>query len=331
MITRRSLMGGAALLALMTVAAHATPDEALAKLVDSVLSKGPNGEDPAPASAVSLTDDEVAQIKAMKATAAIVMHIGGNDWSNAQINGLQTQFAAMGIEVIAVTDAGFKPEKQVSDIETIMAQKPSIIVSIPTDPSATASAYKAAADAGVKIVFMDNVAAGMTAGKDYVSVVSADNYGNGVASAHLMAKVQRQDLDLALVTLDSRPALTRAAAEVPLSWVGAAQGGTVRLAAYPEGCVFRRAMIASLQAAGRPWQVAVQSSSHAGIFAAVRAGVAVSAVATGTAPPDLGEGGAGLPALPRIPVYLVSTAKLRPLARRLEAALMTQMLAWPNR
>ena len=150
-------------------------------------------------------------------------------------------------------------------------------------------------------------------------------------SAHLMAKVQRQDLDLALVTLDSRPALTRAAAEVPLSWVGAAQGGTVRLAAYPEGCVFRRAMIASLQAAGRPWQVAVQSSSHAGIFAAVRAGVAVSAVATGTAPPDLGEGGAGLPALPRIPVYLVSTAKLRPLARRLEAALMTQMLAWPNR
>ena len=150
-------------------------------------------------------------------------------------------------------------------------------------------------------------------------------------SAHLMAKVQRQDVDLALVTLDSRPALTRAAAEVPLSWVGAAQGGTVRLAAYPEGCVFRRAMIASLQAAGRPWQVAVQSSSHAGIFAAVRAGVAVSAVATGTAPPDLGEGGAGLPALPRIPVYLVSTAKLRPLARRLEAALMTQMLAWPNR
>jgi ribose transport system substrate-binding protein len=87
-----------------------------------------------------------------------------------------------------VTDAGFKPEKQVSDIETIMAQKPSIIVSIPVDPTATAAAYKAAADAGVKIVFMDNVAAGMTAGKDYVSVVSADNYGNGVASAHLMAK-----------------------------------------------------------------------------------------------------------------------------------------------
>jgi ribose transport system substrate-binding protein len=75
----------------------------------------------------------------MGATAAIVMHYGGNDWSRAQINGLQTQFAAMGIEVIAVTDAGFKPEKQVSDLETIMAQSPDIIVSIPTDPTATAS------------------------------------------------------------------------------------------------------------------------------------------------------------------------------------------------
>jgi ribose transport system substrate-binding protein len=71
MITRRNLLGGAALLALMTVAAHATPDEALAKLVESVLSKGPNGEDPSPASAVTLTDDELAKIKAMKATAAI--------------------------------------------------------------------------------------------------------------------------------------------------------------------------------------------------------------------------------------------------------------------
>ena len=35
---------------------------------------------------------------------------------------------------------------------------------------------------------MDNVPKGLTAGKDYVCVVSADNYGNGVASAHLMAK-----------------------------------------------------------------------------------------------------------------------------------------------
>src|SRR5689334_12485230 len=47
---------------------------------------------------------------------------------------------------------------------------------------------QAAARSGAKLVFMDNVPKGMVAGKDYVSVVSADNYGNGVTSAHLMAK-----------------------------------------------------------------------------------------------------------------------------------------------
>ncbi|MCB1498836.1 MAG: substrate-binding domain-containing protein [Bauldia sp.] len=166
----------------------ADPDAALADLQNTVLSKGPNGEDPSPASSISLSDEEIAKIKDMKATAAIVMHYGGNDWSRAQIEGLTDQFGKMGVEVIAVTDAGFKPEKQVADIETVMAQNPSIIVSVPTDPAATAGAYLAAAAKGTKIVFMENVPPGMTVGKDYISVVSADNYGNGVAAAHLMAK-----------------------------------------------------------------------------------------------------------------------------------------------
>jgi ribose transport system substrate-binding protein len=163
-------------------------DEALAAIQGKVLSKGPHGETPEPADVAQLTDDEIAKVKGLGATAAIVMHYGGNDWANAQIDGLKAQFAKLGIKVVAVTDANFKPDKQVSDLETVMVKKPDIIVSIPTDPVATASAYKKAAAQGAKLVFMDNVPQGMTAGKDYVSVVSADNYGNGVTSAHLMAK-----------------------------------------------------------------------------------------------------------------------------------------------
>ena len=166
----------------------ADPDAELAALAGKVLSTGPNGETPSPASVVTLSDDEIAKVKGMHATAAIVLHYGGNDWSRAQVEGLKAEFAALGIDVIAVTDAGFKPETQVADIETVMAKKPSIIVSIPVDPVSEAGAYKKAADAGVKLVFMDNVPKGLVAGKDYVSVVSADNYGNGVAAGLLMAK-----------------------------------------------------------------------------------------------------------------------------------------------
>lgn len=174
--------------AVTEVPAGIDPTAALAELEGQVFSTGPGGETPTSPSEVTLTADELAQIKAMNATAAIVMHYAGNDWSSAQVAGLQAQFAEMGIEVVAVTDANFKPEKQVSDIETVMALNPDIIVSIPTDPVATSTAYKAAAAQGIKLVFMDNVPADMAQGTDYVSVVSADNYGNGVAAAHLMAK-----------------------------------------------------------------------------------------------------------------------------------------------
>ncbi|AMM32182.1 Monosaccharide ABC transporter substrate-binding protein, CUT2 family [Sinomonas atrocyanea] len=163
-------------------------ETALKQVTGQVLSKGPNGETPSPASATTLSSDEIAKVKAMGATAAIVMHYGGNDWATAQIAGLKSEFEKLGIKVIATTDADFKPDKQVSDLETVMTQKPSIIVSIPTDPVATATAYRKAAQAGAKLVFMDNVPQGFVAGKDYVSDVSADNYGNGVVSAHEMAK-----------------------------------------------------------------------------------------------------------------------------------------------
>jgi ribose transport system substrate-binding protein len=153
-----------------------------------VQSTGPHGEKSAAVSSVKLSAAELAKVKGMHATAAIVLHYGGNDWSTAQVAGLNFQFKKLGIKVIATTDANFKPDKQVSDIETVLVKKPSIIVSIPTDPVATAGAYKKAAKAGVKLVFMDNVPNGMKAGKDYVSVVSADNYGNGVASAQLLCK-----------------------------------------------------------------------------------------------------------------------------------------------
>jgi hypothetical protein len=154
------------------------PDAALAALQQKVYSTGPHGEVASPASSVQLTADELQKIKDMHATAAIVLHYAGNDWSTAQVDGLKHQFAAMGITVIAVTDANFDPNRQVSDIETVLAKKPNIIVSIPTDPVATASAYRKAVNQGVKLVFMDNVPNGFTAGTDYISDVSADNYGD---------------------------------------------------------------------------------------------------------------------------------------------------------
>ena len=162
-------------------------------------SVGPNGEAPALAANVQLSDAEFAAIKAMRAKAAIVMHYTGNAWSNAQVAGLKAQFNAMGIEVVAVTDAGFKAEQQIADIQAVLSRDPQIIVSIPTDPVATAGAYRKAAERGVKLVYMDNVPEGHVAGRDYVSAVSSDNHANGVTSAQLMAQALGGQGEIALV------------------------------------------------------------------------------------------------------------------------------------
>jgi ribose transport system substrate-binding protein len=175
-----------------------------------VLSKGPHGEDPSEASSVVLTDEEVAEVQAKGATAAIVMHYGGDDWSAAQIAGLTQRFGELGIEIVATTDANFVPATQVSNIETVLAKNPSIIVSIPTDPVATADAYKKAAEQGVVLVFMDNVPNDMVAGEDYVSVVSADNKGNGVVSAHLAAKAMDCEGTIGLIYHEADFFVTRA-------------------------------------------------------------------------------------------------------------------------
>jgi ribose transport system substrate-binding protein len=158
----------------------------IAPLDQKVASTGPNGEAPIPASEIQLNAEELARIQQMHARAAIVLHYGGNDWSAAQVAGLRSQFRRMNIEVIAVTDAGFKPEKQVSDLETVLAKRPDIIVSAPTDTVATAGAYRKAASRGVKLVLMGNVPRGLIAGKEYVSAVAADNYECGALAARLM-------------------------------------------------------------------------------------------------------------------------------------------------
>jgi ribose transport system substrate-binding protein len=167
------------------------PAQELAKLEGGVLALGPNGEAPVSAATLSLSDAEVQQIRDKHATAAIVFHSTAGVWATAQQEAQQAEFDKLGIKVVAATNANFVASTQVSDIETVLALKPDIIVSIPVDAEAEAPAYKKAAQQGVKLVFMDNIPKGFVAGQDYVSDVSADNTGNGVVAGYLCAQAMQ--------------------------------------------------------------------------------------------------------------------------------------------
>ncbi|HET7715504.1 MAG TPA: substrate-binding domain-containing protein [Bauldia sp.] len=147
---------------------------------------GPGGEQPTPSKDVTLTDAEVAQIKEKKATAALLWHTS-SDFVNAVTAGAKDEFARLGIEVVAETDAGFDSAKQMSDIETVLAKNPSIILALPLDPTTSAQAFKPAVDAGVKIVLLSNVPAGYVQGKDYVGIVTDDLYQMGKQAADALA------------------------------------------------------------------------------------------------------------------------------------------------
>ncbi|MGN6536699.1 MAG: substrate-binding domain-containing protein [Mesorhizobium sp.] len=147
---------------------------------------GPHGETPTPAASLTLTPQQEDEIKAGKFTAALVWH-EMSEYTNAVNSGAHDEFKRLGIEVVAQTDAGFDAARQKSDVETVLAKKPSIIVSLPVDPATAAAVYDPARAAGVKLAFVDNSPAGYEQGKDYVTIVSDDLFQMGNKAAVAMA------------------------------------------------------------------------------------------------------------------------------------------------
>ncbi|AMC36405.1 substrate-binding domain-containing protein [Janthinobacterium sp. B9-8] len=147
---------------------------------------GPNGEIPTSYTQVKLAAPDVAQLKGKNYKAAILMHTT-SDFSTALIAGAKKVFDELGIKVVAVTDAEMDPKKQRTDLETVLALKPNIIISLVIDPVSGAVAFKQATQQGVKLVFISNAPQGYKAGKDYAGIVTDDLFGMGKAAAELMA------------------------------------------------------------------------------------------------------------------------------------------------
>jgi DNA-binding transcriptional LysR family regulator len=122
--------------------------------------------------------------------------------------------------------------------------------------------------------------------------------------------------DIILTTEDSVDPGGETLVELPLVWIGAPGGSAwkqrpLRLA-YEHNCIFRQGVQAALDAAGVPWEMAVESDSTRAIEASVSADLAVHTVLAGCEGPYLervNHGGA-LPELQRkrINLYVADPA-----------------------
>jgi ribose transport system substrate-binding protein len=140
--------------------ASPTPPVASAAACDETAKTvGPNGEASTAADKVVLTDAEVTQAKGKNLTMAMLW-AGAGPWYNALSAGAKDEAARLGITVTATAEANFDPAKQATDVETAMALKPDIVLTLVVDPTSD----------------------------QYVSVVTGDHLDLGRADADLMSK-----------------------------------------------------------------------------------------------------------------------------------------------
>lgn len=99
-------------------------------------------------------------------------------------------------------------------------------------------------------------------------------------SSDLRAKLDADELDLALIKREPTSDVCLASWPERLTWVGdrktVVHGEPVPLVLFPQGCIYRNRMIQAMEARGWAWRTAYHSHSLAGIQAAVAAGLGIS-------------------------------------------------------
>ncbi|MDO4274518.1 MAG: substrate-binding domain-containing protein [Eubacteriales bacterium] len=155
--------------------------------VKEIYGKSPDGEAATLATELKLTDEEMQKIKDGNFKVAICMHQMDNNVNTAKVDLIKSMMEENGVEVIAVTDGQSKVETMISNLETTIAMKPDLIISIAYDVNAMVPVFEAVRDAGIKMVFFECAPSGFKAGEDYAALVSTDYYGNGRFAAEYMA------------------------------------------------------------------------------------------------------------------------------------------------
>jgi DNA-binding transcriptional LysR family regulator len=137
--------------------------------------------------------------------------------------------------------------------------------------------------------------------------VSADRY------AVLIERLDRGQLDLALLFGPTRRGDGQRITSLPMAWIGPGKqqlmlerGQPVPLALCSAPCYFREAAIDALNEAGVPWQIAFSSLSVHGVWAAVDAGLGITLRTATSVPRQLTiiKPRPRLPRLPKVDLFL---------------------------
>lgn len=129
-------------------------------------------------------------------------------------------------------------------------------------------------------------------------------------SVELLTALEQDEMDvvIAMTAEEPRHPVAKVWTE-ELVWLTGATSDAhrrdpVALVAYPQGCVYRRSMVNSLNLCERAWRIVYNSPNLSGLLAAVEAGLGITVLSEKTAPARLRRLGEadGFPPLPSVQV-----------------------------
>lgn len=154
----------------------------------SIAGLGPHGERAAQPGILRLSHEDRERAKAAHFTVGVALHTTSSDWARQQLAGIEATLGTLNAALVAVEDCHFDVDTQSEALARLVERRPDAIISIPIGNTAAAAGHQAVMRAGITLVLMDNAPTGLLSGRDYVSVVSADNFGLGEVAARGLAK-----------------------------------------------------------------------------------------------------------------------------------------------
>jgi ribose transport system substrate-binding protein len=161
----------------------------------------PWGETGVPANQLVVSDADLATIKTKNLKMALIWYTTEAFFTNLN-RGIQKEADRLGIKIVAQTDYQADMSRMKNDVETVMALKPDIILTLVADPAVGAEALKPAVDAGVKIVMLSSWPNGWKAGKEAAGFVMGDKGMMGRRAIDMLAKALGYKGNVAFIYCD---------------------------------------------------------------------------------------------------------------------------------
>ncbi|MGN0184586.1 MAG: ABC transporter substrate-binding protein [Aristaeellaceae bacterium] len=109
------------------------------------------------------------------------------DWRACEVADVTAAAEAAGYELI-MTNADNDVQKQIADVEDLIAQGCDLIVIVPVDAEAIAPAFEACKEAGIPVIDMDTQYLSGVRGVDFITTIRSDQYAQGQAAAEWMVE-----------------------------------------------------------------------------------------------------------------------------------------------